>query len=293
MDFHADVANVVVIVKHTYFELSSRAEGEEEPISRGRCFSDSVITYEAECCVSSSKMNWADDDDATSAGSTCGIMTPSCHSDDEVEDLTLPVSYPEGALNWMPMTPVWSNTSGHNSNGCVFPTHVGATCQHVVADPKQSMQSSVHPKTRVNGTSTDRTTVMLKNLPSEYSRAELLTLLTHQGLDGLYNFVYIPMDFATGACLGYATVNLETHYVAELAMKLLQGFNQWNSDKILEACWNMPHQGLEELIEFYRNSRSMHSKVPASYKPVLLSNGRPVTFPSPTRQVPKPAVLQM
>merc|ERR1740123_2226645 len=41
----------------------------------------------------------------------------------------------------------------------------------------------------------ERTTVMLRNLPNDYTRDMLLALLDKEGFQGKYNFVYLPMDF--------------------------------------------------------------------------------------------------
>ncbi|CAE7621292.1 ML3, partial [Symbiodinium sp. CCMP2456] len=53
-----------------------------------------------------------------------------------------------------------------------------------------------------------RTTVMLRNLPNNYTRDMLLELIDSMGFRGQYDFLYLPIDFQTHACLGYAFVNL-------------------------------------------------------------------------------------
>eukprot|EP00438_Fugacium_kawagutii_P034564 Skav216757 [mRNA] locus=scaffold3303:12117:15736:- [translate_table: standard] len=58
------------------------------------------------------------------------------------------------------------------------------------------------------GSKNQRTTVMLRNLPNNYTRDMFLSLLDEEGLSGLYDFVYLPMDFRRDANLGYAFVNL-------------------------------------------------------------------------------------
>ena len=45
-------------------------------------------------------------------------------------------------------------------------------------------------------------TVMLRNLPNNYSRAMLLELLDSEGFAGQYDFFYLPMDFKSRASLG-------------------------------------------------------------------------------------------
>jgi len=283
MDFESESASVAVVVRHTFFDLDVDAEQIDTP-KRERCFSDSVVVYEPEALPSCDKPRWAfDDDETTATGSTCDGSLTSDHSDVEVEDLTS--HQPEGSVCWVPVTPVWKSAGCRSAN--LPPAQAGPTCQHVGASSKRSTGRAAQNKDKSNG----RTTIMLKNLPPHFTRQTLVNLLHSQGLEGLYNFTYLPMDFARGTNLGYATVNMETSYVAELAMQLLKGFNDWNSEKTLEVSWNAPHQGLEELIAFYRNSRSMHPKVPDEYKPFLVQKGVRVALPRPTRRIQEPFVL--
>lgn len=129
---------------------------------------------------------------------------------------------------------------------------------------------------------------MLKNLPVGASRRSVMDLLHANGLEGLFNLVHVPFDFATGVAVGHATVNMETSYVAELATKLLKGLCIGSDPRRLEVCWNLAHQGLQELVDFYRNSRSMHASVSDEWKPMLLEKGLRVEFPAPTRSIADP-----
>merc|ERR1712048_1007662 len=72
-----------------------------------------------------------------------------------------------------------------------------------------------------------KTTLMLRNLPSCFTRAKLLKLLEVQGLKGHFDFVYLPIDFLSGAGLGYAFVNMVTSEDAEFAIQRLNGFDGW------------------------------------------------------------------
>lgn len=136
-----------------------------------------------------------------------------------------------------------------------------------------------------------RTTLMLRNLPSSFTQAKLVERLNSAGLDSRYNFVYLPVDFQNGAGLGYAFVNMLTCADAKLAIDKLNGFTNWGDracHKVLEICWSDPHQGLDMLIDRYRNSRVMHRSVPEEYKPLLLKNGQKVSFPTSTKRVRSP-----
>merc|ERR1712232_392540 len=60
-----------------------------------------------------------------------------------------------------------------------------------------------------------RTTAVIRNIPPEFTRARLLELIDNQGFDGLYDFVYLPIDFQTELNHCYAFINLITAEDAE------------------------------------------------------------------------------
>ena len=129
------------------------------------------------------------------------------------------------------------------------------------------------------------TTVMLRNLPNNYNRAMILALLDKEGFEGKYNFLYLPIDFRTRACMGYAFVNLvDPAHVPDFWAKF-SGYSNWvvRSKKLCGVSWSEPHQGLESHVERYRNSPIMHESVPDEYKPIVLQNGVRVAFPEPSK----------
>jgi len=134
------------------------------------------------------------------------------------------------------------------------------------------------------------TTVMLRNLPNDYTRTMLLELLDTEGFERCYDFLYMPIDFHRKAGLGYAFVNMVTHADAESLMERLKSFDKWQtpSQKLLDVCWSEPSQGLEAQIERYRNSPVMHPDVEDKYKPLLLQGGVSVIFPGPTKRIRLP-----
>mmetsp|Transcript_44212 Transcript_44212/g.130959 ORF Transcript_44212/g.130959 Transcript_44212/m.130959 type:complete len:423 (-) Transcript_44212:38-1306(-) len=134
------------------------------------------------------------------------------------------------------------------------------------------------------------TTVMLRNIPNRYNSGTLIGLLDEHGFQGLYDFVYLPMDFQNGVNLGYAFVNLPANTDALRFKEVFHGFSDWRFDsaKVSEVSWAHPHQGLEEHVERYRNSPVMHPSMPDEYKPMIFQSGQRLPFPPPTRAIKAP-----
>ena len=95
-------------------------------------------------------------------------------------------------------------------------TCAGPNMPEVREEPKDT-QASLQPKSQASQASqaagkkksqskqtADRTTVMLRNVPNNYTREMFLTLLDDHGFAGRYDFVYLPCDFKRQA--GSATI---------------------------------------------------------------------------------------
>jgi len=319
-----------MIVRHTFIELEKGQQLVEENVAvrqpRSRTWTDTAVEYDNECDKRSSS---ASTTDASQSGDATPKSTSDASLNlEEVEEVleshaqtleaqqTTPV-LPPGILNTatmapqmafvpqmqmflvpiaapfttvpvqvaMPQGPCGKVSAAKTSRGT--PKGRGASlsshqwpsqCKQATAPLQQSFSDA-------------KTTLMLRNLPSCFTRAKLLKLLDAQGLLGHFDFVYLPIDFLSGAGLGYAFVNMCTPQDAQLAIAKLRGVSDWQdstSSKVLDVCWSDPHQGIEMLVERYRNSRVMHGTVPDHYKPMLFSEGRRVPFPSPTKRVRPP-----
>eukprot|EP00931_Biecheleriopsis_adriatica_P035643 TRINITY_DN20534_c0_g1_i1.p1 TRINITY_DN20534_c0_g1~~TRINITY_DN20534_c0_g1_i1.p1 ORF type:complete len:364 (-),score=78.17 TRINITY_DN20534_c0_g1_i1:45-1136(-) len=133
-----------------------------------------------------------------------------------------------------------------------------------------------------------KTTIMLRNLPNNYSRDMLLALLDEKGFKGQYDFFYLPMDFKKSANLGYAFVNVVDDASAKALWDELDGFCTWQipSSKICKMSWSEPHQqGLEANVNRYKSSPMMHASVPDEYRPVLFKNGERQPFPAADKAI--------
>jgi len=54
------------------------------------------------------------------------------------------------------------------------------------------------------------TTLMLRNIPNQYTRDMLCSRLTQIGFDGQYDFLYLPIDYNSKRNMGYAFINFRT-----------------------------------------------------------------------------------
>jgi len=135
-----------------------------------------------------------------------------------------------------------------------------------------------------------RTTVLLRRLPANFTRSDLLEVLDSEGFKDCYDFVYMPVDFVKWSSFGYAFINLASHKEALRMWHHFDGFTAWPSHgdakgRACEVAWSKPLQGLSALVERYRNSPVMHEDMPDHIKPVVFSSGQKVKFPSPTEDI--------
>lgn len=147
---------------------------------------------------------------------------------------------------------------------------------------------ATHSSAAAGAATDERTTLMLRNLPNQYTRDMLIQMLNKEGFAGKYHFVYLPIDFKTHAGLGYAFVDLISGADAERMRTHFEGFSRWivKSEKICSVSWSHPEQqGVDAHVQRYRNSPIMHEEVPDSWKPALFSAGVRVEFPPPTRKL--------
>lgn len=137
-----------------------------------------------------------------------------------------------------------------------------------------------------------KTTMMVRNIPTSFTRAMLADKLDEGGFHGRYDFVYLPIDHSTNIGFGYAFVNFTSPNGARLFKNAFHGYADWasSSDKACEVVWSQAHQGLQEHIDRLRNSPVMHESVPDVFKPAIYVNGMRVPFPQPTKKPRAPRI---
>jgi RNA recognition motif-containing protein len=129
----------------------------------------------------------------------------------------------------------------------------------------------------------DDTTIIVRKVPGEVSRAMFLDMLDAACYERQYTFVYLPMNFQKGVGLGYAIVNFATPTAAATAALRLSSVEFGGTR--LQASISEEKQSLSDLIRRYRDSAVMHPSVPDACKPVLYSDGLMVPFPEPTKSL--------
>jgi len=134
------------------------------------------------------------------------------------------------------------------------------------------------------------TTLMIQHIPKSYSRDDLCELLDSKGLGQLYDFVYMPVKFATGMPFGYAFVNFVSEEAVQKCMDTLEGFNQWRdeSDEVCSVSAKTTYQGQDACVQLYRNSPVMHNSVDDNAKPAIFKDGVRIPFPAPTKRIKPP-----
>lgn len=143
------------------------------------------------------------------------------------------------------------------------------------------------------------TTVMLKDLPIDFSPSDMRKLLDGKGFKGKYDLSYLPPGRkAKGSAAkrgniyqnkAFAFLNMITHEAAVKLIDELTGFTQWdlNSNKVLKVVW-ADVQGLTRNIQKFRNFSMMEESFPALWRPMLFRDGEQIPFPAPTKLLKPP-----
>jgi len=176
------------------------------------------------------------------------------------------------------------------------------SAQHLVAEVTAEMRqpakvedvdwpnTELRPSREKQRATQAKTTVMMRNLPNNYTRAMLLSMLEGEGFSALVTFLYLPMDFDRHANLGYAFVNLVDEMAANAFWQAFDGFSRWAlpTAKVCQIRWSGPHQGHQAHVDRYKNSPVMHASVPDEFKPMIFDNGFRISFPPPSRKLRPP-----
>lgn len=303
-----------LVVKHTFWDVEIKPEelAMEVQQRRSRAYSEAdMCRFGGECHLEevdspcsknrSSRCSTAEGSSiASSQASEAGDLMEGVadfSGEDAIQEENLS-NRPAGT--WLPVAPVpvgqMTTLMGPMMVLCYTPapSHVNATMhlesQVPVAKEDARVRSANEAKGSKRGKGKaakrahitrpacqERTTLVLRKLPSDYTRTALLQALDMAGFRGLYDFVYLPTDFKRGKVFGYALINFTAEVHAEEALARFGDANVSGTGSSMS--WSDSHQGLEELIQRYRDSPVM--AMPEEYQPLLFRNGVQIPFPEP------------
>lgn len=128
---------------------------------------------------------------------------------------------------------------------------------------------------------------MVNNLEEDLSQSALVQQMIEVGYTGLFDFVYMPMNFRGHGNFGYAFVNFKTHAIAARLMKDMQQDSSSSNSLKWIVMWSTC-QGLSANVKRYRNSPLMNEDVHQECKPAMYDRESVrVAFPKPTKPLPK------
>ena len=101
-----------------------------------------------------------------------------------------------------------------------------------------------------------KTTVMIRNIPNKYTQEIMLSLLEEAGLNGSFDFFYLPIDFRNRCGLGYAFLNFLSHADAVKAYSHFhhRRWDEFNSKKVCEVTYARV-QGRDNLVQHFKNAK--------------------------------------
>lgn len=101
-----------------------------------------------------------------------------------------------------------------------------------------------------------RTTLMVRNIPNKYSQDQMVSILKNVGFEGMYDFLYLPVDFRNKCNLGYAFINMCTSPATSRLHRAfhMRRWDEQSSRKICEVTFARV-QGRDALIEHFRAAK--------------------------------------
>ncbi|MCO5614668.1 hypothetical protein L7F22_068952 [Adiantum nelumboides] len=138
------------------------------------------------------------------------------------------------------------------------------------ADNKKQYQLDIE---RILRGEDSRTTLMIKNIPNKYTSKMLLAAID-ENHRGMYDFLYLPIDFKNKCNVGYAFINMTSpnHIIS-----IYQAFNgkkweKFNSEKVASLAYARI-QGKAALVAHFQNSSLMNED--KRCRPILFNSDGP------------------
>lgn len=174
------------------------------------------------------------------------------------------------------------------------PARMAQVCQNQVRKTELDTISEASTCCGDSFDDVEPTAVIIRNIPNRLSRAALADVFDQQGFGGMYNMIYLPIDFSTQVSFGYAFVNFTTDAAMDSFSAHFEGFSRWggSSKKICKVVPCNDNESFGERVERYRNLPVMHPSVPDEFKPALFTKGHRVSFPEPTKNLVAPRTMR-
>ncbi|CAK0806895.1 unnamed protein product, partial [Prorocentrum cordatum] len=143
------------------------------------------------------------------------------------------------------------------------------------AEAKGAREKKARPPAERKEWSTDVTTVMIRQLPRQFTQVMLFEELTRRGFGRLFDFLYLPFDTKKGSNVGYGFVNFLQPQHAELFRREFDGTYMdgvvYQQDKLIHV-HPASVQGYEANHEYFSQTRSLQRLDPR-YSPIFLPGG--------------------
>lgn len=263
----------VAVAKNTFYELSSVED--HQSVTRPRALSDLTWSLKSEFSILDtqpvlSTLNPEPVSKACCADDVCSVTTASTRS-------------------FWSSSMSWSDCHSDDEDSCSNSAPSAQVSTHNFSHKKAVEGSRSRATNRVSTvkSTTEMTSLMLRNIPSQFSRGDLLTVLEEHGCLMDARFLYLPLESVTGSAFGYAFIAFASHAVAERFRGLMDG-KELSAGRPLLVNWSSSHVNAEEQVERFRNSPLMHTSVPDEIRPIVLLNGVRTEFPAPTKKLRVP-----
>lgn len=261
----------MLVVRRTFVELAEPAAFYEEGsvLTRPRACTDFEVDYTwLNSLVELKKQAYTDESESTAADSHEDARSESSTlwSDivTDIDRTSSPVGFPPGAWNASPGA--WSQ-----------PSQFWMACPQT--DGSWNLPAASQLSKHVEDLPAARaTTLQLKNLPKDLTRAQVLAALDAEGFAEAFDFVYLPRDLKSGKGFSYAFVNFTTEEKAVKALRCFDGFHWFSGGRSGTARLSDRDQGLAAQIARCQDKPVMHSEVPDDYKPALFARGKRIVF---------------
>lgn len=209
----------------------------------------------SECCPAlrgdGAKMRWADVTDGEENDLALALKSPVLRSPSSASITTIaPESEPSDE----------SHAGEGSTRGCNRAQH-----RSHVEVPKNVNLAQVS----VEQTPEEVTTLMMKRLPKHLCQKALVKALNRQGLEGKFDFLYIPVDLSTSCNVGYGFVNFIDEESATRCRELFHEKPLKENGRPLEV--TQAHlQGLEANLKHYEKSAVSTSRL-RQRRPIVLT----------------------